>query len=70
MLKVFLKKKFLKMRECNLISQGVNGEPKRYIVTQGPLDDTIVDFWRMVWEQQIRVIFMLTDFAEGGIVSF
>ncbi|ODM98705.1 Tyrosine-protein phosphatase non-receptor type 7, partial [Orchesella cincta] len=49
--------------------RGVNGEPKRYIVTQGPLDDTIVDFWRMVWEQQIRVIFALTDFAEGGIAK-
>ncbi|OXA63287.1 Tyrosine-protein phosphatase non-receptor type 7 [Folsomia candida] len=46
--------------------RGQNGEPKRYIVTQGPLEETVVDFWRMVWEQQVRVIFMLTDFAEAG----
>lgn len=44
-------------------------EDKKYIITQGPLEVTIVDLWRLVWEQQIRVIFMLTDFAEGGIVS-
>ena len=51
------------------VVQGPMGTSKGYVITQGPLDETIVDFWRMVWEQQIRVIMMLTDFSEAGIVS-
>ncbi|CAG7728688.1 unnamed protein product [Allacma fusca] len=47
--------------------RGPMSTSKGYIITQAPLEDTIVDFWRMVWEQQIRVIMMLTDFSEAGI---
>ncbi len=43
--------------------------PRRYIATQAPLEDTRGDFWRMVWEQQTRVIVMLTDLEEQGLVS-
>lgn len=32
-----------------------------------PLECTIPDFWRMMWEQNSRVILMLTDFHENGI---
>lgn len=32
-----------------------------YIATQWPLDETIKDFWRMVFEQQSSVIVMLSD---------
>lgn len=31
------------------------------------MDHTIVDFWRMIWEQSSRVIVMATDFIENGI---
>ena len=31
-----------------------------YIVTQGTLDTTLVDFWAMVWQEQVPVIVMLT----------
>ncbi|KAK3093212.1 hypothetical protein FSP39_012733 [Pinctada imbricata] len=37
-----------------------------YIATQAPLEDTSVDFWQMVWEQEVDVIAMLTDLMELG----
>lgn len=38
-----------------------------YIACQAPLENTIVDFWRMVWEQNSRVVIMATDLTENGI---
>lgn len=42
---------------------------KRYIATQGPLPTTFEDFWNVVWQQDARVIVMLTAEQEGGQVK-
>ncbi|KAH8820450.1 phosphatase-like protein [Xylogone sp. PMI_703] len=39
---------------------------KRYIASQGPLPDTFEDFWSVIWDQDVRVIVMLTAESEGG----
>lgn len=38
-----------------------------YIACQAPLEHTIIDFWRMIWQENSRVIIMATDLTENGI---
>ena len=42
---------------------------KSYIATQSPMINTAEDFWRMVWEEQSKVILMLNPLNDSGKVS-
>jgi protein tyrosine phosphatase len=46
----------------------INGYKQKdaYIATQGPLQNTVDDFWRMMWEYQCGNIVMLCQLEEDG----
>lgn len=39
-------------------------ERKKFICAQGPMDNTVCDYWRMIWEQHLELILMLTNLEE------
>ena len=53
-LKVSSTKVYLMQITCNLSS--------------GPKEDTVCDFWRMIWEKRIKAIIMLTNCVEDSMV--
>lgn len=51
---------FLQYREKVLPFAGFF-DRREFIVTQHPMDRTICDFWRMVWEQDSRLVLALSS---------
>ncbi|XP_054251904.1 tyrosine-protein phosphatase non-receptor type 7 [Indicator indicator] len=43
---------------------GFAGRPREYIATQGPMLNTVTDFWEMVWQEEVPLIVMITELQE------
>jgi len=39
---------------------------KTFIAAQAPLENTMNDFWKMIWEQDVRIIIMAANMNERG----
>ncbi|XP_074916024.1 receptor-type tyrosine-protein phosphatase R isoform X3 [Chelonoidis abingdonii] len=44
--------------------RGYGGKEKSFIATQGPMINTVNDFWQMVWQEDSPVIVMITKLKE------
>lgn len=53
---------------ANYVS-GYDDEERAYIFTQGPLESTVKDFWRMVWQENIAIIVMTTNIRESNMMK-
>lgn len=67
MMTTIVRQSHFKVIEKKFFLQGYWG-PKAMIATQGPLQETISDFWHMVFQRKVKVIVMLTELKEGDQV--
>eukprot|EP00042_Codosiga_hollandica_P057073 m.837925 g.837925 ORF g.837925 m.837925 type:complete len:745 (+) comp59493_c0_seq1:118-2352(+) len=51
---------------ANFIRSFDGKNPKAFIASMGPLAGNVAHFWRMVWQEQVRVIVMVTQLEEAG----
>uniref|UniRef100_A0A672JQB5 protein-tyrosine-phosphatase n=1 Tax=Salarias fasciatus TaxID=181472 RepID=A0A672JQB5_SALFA len=55
--------------DCAVLCLQGYQRPSHYIATQGPVHETVYDFWRMVWQEQSACIVMVTNLVEVGRVK-
>ncbi|KAK2555009.1 Receptor-type tyrosine-protein phosphatase T [Acropora cervicornis] len=46
--------------------KGYDSTPNTYIACQGPVPGTYQDFWRMLWQENVTTVVMLTRLVEHG----
>lgn len=39
---------------------------QRYIAAQGPMPDTVIDFWKMLWDNDVKIVVMACNEYEGS----
>ncbi|XP_061170744.1 receptor-type tyrosine-protein phosphatase epsilon-like [Saccostrea echinata] len=44
-------------------------KPDEYIAAQGPRQNTLTDFWSMIWQENVAQIVMLTNLKEGNKIK-
>ncbi|XP_061170858.1 receptor-type tyrosine-protein phosphatase mu-like [Saccostrea echinata] len=44
-------------------------KPDEYIAAQGPRQNTLTDFWSMIWQENVTQIVMLTNLKEGNKIK-
>lgn len=61
---MFFLKKELKIKNLKNFNYYISLQsllkPNAYIVTQGPTEETVFNFWRMIWQENVSAIIMLT----------
>ncbi|XP_012528069.1 tyrosine-protein phosphatase non-receptor type 1 isoform X2 [Monomorium pharaonis] len=65
--RIILKRGVCDYIHANLIR--VDHAERQYILTQGPLPNTISHFWLMIWEQNSRAILMLNKIIEKNQIK-
>ena len=54
---------------ANWVVNPANPTVKDFIATQGPIPQSVGNFWKMIWQEMVSAIVMLCGLEEDGRVS-